>query len=69
MKIVNIGDGVAKNLKFTWSEENSEKLKSLIKLMDKNNIVNIKEEYPFINVEMPGSGGAINISKKNHNLN
>lgn len=69
VKVINIGDGVAKNLKFNWDSENSEKLRSLIRLIDKDKIVHIEDDYPFIKWELPHYCGATNISSKNYHKN
>lgn len=50
INILNIGNGVTKNIKFIWNEENSNNLKKIIKQIDKKNEVTIKEENGFITI-------------------
>lgn len=69
LKIVNLGNGTAKNIKLVWNEENTVQLKKIIELLDKENKIEIKEEYPFISYSMIGSVGGFNISKKNYHKN
>lgn len=66
LKIINLGKGIAKNLKFTWHEENSKEFFALIKYLDKENIFNIIYKYPILTVNAPGSYGVITILKKNY---
>lgn len=69
LKIVNLGNGIAKNIKLTWNEENYIQFKKAIELLDKENKVKITEEYPFISFSMIGAVGGFNISKKHYYKN
>lgn len=69
VKISNLGSGISKNIEFIWNEENRDNFLSIIKNVDKKNLVTFKDNYPILSFDLCYSGGGINISKNHYKYN
>jgi hypothetical protein len=69
MKIVNIGSGIAKNLKFTWIDENKATFQSLIEQLDKNKEIEFEENNSILSWKAPYAAGGVNIITKRYSKN
>ncbi len=67
IKLINIGNGTAQNITYSWDKTNVDKLISLIDKIDYNNIVNINYKYPIMIYNLGLNSGGVTIRNNFYN--